>query len=115
MAFLPGPQRIIRRMEMGGPKSHLIGPASAAEMAEHYAHATGQQCPRCGRVIEADQIARKVGDGDWVHDMCPAGYANSRAGAQEPREPRRLVQLAATPAEPRRRQWRWQWRRRADR
>ena len=71
MAFLPGPHWIVRRMERGGPKSHLIGRASAAEVAEHYAHATGQECPRCGRVIEADQIARLVGEGEWVHDMCP--------------------------------------------
>ena len=72
MAFLPGPHRIVRRMMQGGPKSHLIGRASEAEVAEHYAHAPGQECPRCGRVIEAGQTARLIGDGDWVHDMCPA-------------------------------------------
>lgn len=63
---------ITRRMALARPKSHLIGNASSTEVASHYAHATGRDCPRCGKVIEASQPARRVGDADWVHDMCPA-------------------------------------------
>ena len=38
------------------------------------AHDTGVICSRCGRVIEAGQTARLrgAGEGEWVHDMCPA-------------------------------------------
>ena len=41
---------------------------------DHAAHAPGQVCPRCGQVIEATQMARRrgAGEGEWVHDMCPA-------------------------------------------
>lgn len=63
---------ITRRMALARPKSHRIGNASATEVASHYAHATGRECPRCGTVIEASQPARRVGDADWVHDMCPS-------------------------------------------
>jgi hypothetical protein len=61
-----------RRMARARPKSHLIGDASKEDVAAHYAHAAGRDCPRCGSAIEADQPARRVGDADWVHDICPA-------------------------------------------
>jgi hypothetical protein len=40
---------------------------------DHAAHAPGQACARCGRVIAATQMARRrgAGEGAWVHDMCP--------------------------------------------
>lgn len=40
---------------------------------DHAAHAPGNACARCGRVIAATQTARRrgAGEGEWVHDMCP--------------------------------------------
>jgi len=80
MAFIPGPFRIARRMALARPKSHIIRRASKADVAANYAHATGEQCPRCGHPIEASQVARRVGDGDWVHDMCPLASGAARPG-----------------------------------
>ena len=52
------------------------------------AHATGMICPRCGHVIEAHQTARLrgAGQGQWVHDMCPAGddSLRDRTRAEQP-------------------------------
>ena len=43
-------------------------------LQDHAAHAEGELCTRCGRLIEAWQPARRRGSGQgtWVHDMCPA-------------------------------------------
>ena len=38
---------------------------------DHFAHATGKLCKSCGRLIEAGQAARRRGEADWVHDVCP--------------------------------------------
>jgi len=38
---------------------------------DHFAHATGKICKACGRTIEAGQAARRRGERDWVHDVCP--------------------------------------------
>jgi len=38
---------------------------------DHFAHATGKTCKACGRTIEAGQTARRRGETDWVHDVCP--------------------------------------------
>jgi hypothetical protein len=38
---------------------------------DHFAHATGKICKACGRTIEAGQAARRRGETDWVHDVCP--------------------------------------------
>jgi hypothetical protein len=42
-------------------------------LEDHAAHAAGELCARCGRLIEAWQPARRRGSGHgtWVHDMCP--------------------------------------------
>lgn len=40
---------------------------------DHFAHATGKICKTCGGVIEAGQPARRRGETDWAHDVCPAG------------------------------------------
>ena len=34
-------------------------------------HAPGQVCGRCGTVITAMQEARRLPDGQWVHEVCP--------------------------------------------
>jgi hypothetical protein len=36
------------------------------------AHAPGRTCKTCGHVIEAGQDARRRGESDWAHDVCPA-------------------------------------------
>lgn len=38
---------------------------------DHSAHAAGQICKGCGRTIEAEQPARRRGETDWAHDVCP--------------------------------------------
>jgi hypothetical protein len=35
------------------------------------AHAPGQVCARCGKVITASQDARRRPDGHWIHEVCP--------------------------------------------
>jgi hypothetical protein len=36
-----------------------------------FAHAAGRVCKTCGRTIEARQAARRRGEADWAHDVCP--------------------------------------------
>ena len=31
----------------------------------------GKICKSCGRPIEAEQPARRRGETDWAHDVCP--------------------------------------------
>ncbi len=38
---------------------------------DHSAHAAGKICKSCGRPIEAEQPARRRGETDWAHDVCP--------------------------------------------
>ena len=38
---------------------------------DHFAHAPGRVCDACGQVIEPRQAARRRGESDWVHDVCP--------------------------------------------
>ena len=40
-----------------------------------YAHAPGRMCKKCDRRILASQPARKRGESDWVHDVCPPADA----------------------------------------
>ncbi len=38
---------------------------------DHVAHAPGRICKACGQVIEPGQAARRRGESDWAHDVCP--------------------------------------------
>ena len=38
---------------------------------DHFAHAPGRTCLACGREIEKGQAARRRGETDWAHDVCP--------------------------------------------
>jgi hypothetical protein len=38
---------------------------------DHSAHAAGKICKSCGRPIKAEQPARRRGETDWAHDVCP--------------------------------------------
>lgn len=38
---------------------------------DHSAHAPGKICRACGRTIGPGQDARRRGEADWVHDVCP--------------------------------------------
>jgi hypothetical protein len=42
-----------------------------ATSEDHFAHAPGKACQACERTIEPGQAARRVGEADWVHDVCP--------------------------------------------
>jgi hypothetical protein len=41
---------------------------------DHFAHAPGRICKACGDVIEPGQAARRRGDSDWAHDVCPSQH-----------------------------------------
>jgi hypothetical protein len=38
---------------------------------DHSAHAAGEICKSCGHTIEAGQAARRRGETEWAHDVCP--------------------------------------------
>ena len=38
---------------------------------DHFAHAPGKNCKKCGRQIDAGQPARLRGEAEWVHESCP--------------------------------------------
>jgi ADP-ribose pyrophosphatase YjhB (NUDIX family) len=38
---------------------------------DHFAHAPGRTRILCGQVIEPGQAARRRGESDWAHDVCP--------------------------------------------
>jgi len=40
-------------------------------VGDHYAHAPGRICKKCDRRIEVLQPARRLGETNWVHDVCP--------------------------------------------
>jgi hypothetical protein len=47
---------------------------------DHQAHAPGRTCVSCGRIIGPGQGARRRGESDWAHDVCPPSSPES-AGA----------------------------------
>jgi hypothetical protein len=47
------------------------GEHDRASEEDHAAHAPGRTCKACGRTIEPGQNARRRGEADWVHDVCP--------------------------------------------
>jgi ADP-ribose pyrophosphatase YjhB (NUDIX family) len=38
---------------------------------DHFAHAPGRTYKACGEIIEPGQAARRRGESDWAHDVCP--------------------------------------------
>jgi hypothetical protein len=48
------------------------------------AHAPGQVCERCGRVITAGQDVRLRADGHWVHEVCPPDLGGLPADGTAP-------------------------------
>ena len=49
---------------------------------DHFAHAPGRTCEACGQVIEPGQAARRRGESDWVHDVCPQQPRPPQPGGQ---------------------------------
>lgn len=41
---------------------------------DHFAHAPGRTCKACGKIIEPGQAARRRGESDWAHDVCPSQH-----------------------------------------
>lgn len=66
------------------PQQHFLAAESKAlahadftendrEMGDdQYAHAAGKVCASCEQPITARQPARRRGESDWVHDVCPS-------------------------------------------
>lgn len=50
-----------------------LSPGDQPSEEDHFAHATGKTCKTCGRAIEAGQPARRRGETEWSHDVCPVG------------------------------------------
>jgi hypothetical protein len=48
-----------------------LSPDDRQATADLFAHAAGRVCKTCGRTIEARQAARRRGEADWAHDVCP--------------------------------------------
>ena len=38
---------------------------------DHFSHAAGRTCVSCGGAIGAGEPARRRGETDWAHDVCP--------------------------------------------
>lgn len=59
--------------ERGVTVVELAGLAAAARAVNRalVAHAPGKICKNCDRRIEACEVARRRGESDWVHDVCP--------------------------------------------
>ena len=51
---------------------------------DNEAHAPGTVCERCGAVITAGQDARRLPDGQWIHEVCPADPGGPPAQGQRP-------------------------------
>ena len=39
---------------------------------DNWMHAFGEQCAKCGELIEEEDLVRRRGNGGWVHQRCPA-------------------------------------------
>jgi hypothetical protein len=46
-------------------------PADAPPPADHEAHVQGRVCKLCGKPIETGVAARRRGDEQWAHEVCP--------------------------------------------
>jgi hypothetical protein len=67
----------------GNAQSHVVSEVLSLEhkdyspndrtaiAGDHYAHAAGQICKTCDRVIASRDPARRRGESGWVHDVCP--------------------------------------------
>jgi hypothetical protein len=44
---------------------------------DNEAHAPGQVCERCGKVITASEDVRRLPDGQWMHEVCPPDLGTS--------------------------------------
>ena len=60
------------------------------EPEDNEAHAPGKVCERCGAVITASQDARRLPDGQWIHEVCPPDLSGLRLG-DEPGQDRKSV------------------------
>ena len=49
---------------------------------DHFAHAPDRICKACGEVIEPGQAARRRGESDWAHDVCPPDVCPPQPGGR---------------------------------
>lgn len=40
---------------------------------DHWSHATGEACAKCGVELTEGAFVRRRSDGGWVHEGCPPG------------------------------------------
>ena len=90
------------------PESRSLAHADCNERGratgeDHFAHAPGRICKACGRTIEPGQDARRTGEADWAHDVCPPlpPASADRSHACAPARPRRLPPRLSTAQSPR--------------
>jgi hypothetical protein len=72
-----GHEREVRTREREDAEVEYLDPES------NEAHAPGQVCERCGRVITAGQDVRLRADGHWVHEVCPPDLGGLPADGTE--------------------------------
>jgi hypothetical protein len=69
-----------RQEEFGvGREEHQPGPDefTAEQYEDNEAHAPGETCARCGRLILPGDEVRRRADGRWAHELCPSAAAAS--------------------------------------
>jgi hypothetical protein len=49
-----------------------LDPGAGNASGDHFAHTSGKVCKTCRHPIRDDQPARRRGDTEWSHDVCPA-------------------------------------------
>jgi hypothetical protein len=58
------------------------GEVAFLEPDANAAHAPGQVCGLCGRVITENQEARRRANGTWIHEACPVDFGDLGEGQQ---------------------------------
>ena len=60
------------------------------DVDDHWSHAVGEPCSKCGVELTARDFVRRRSDGTWVHEGCPpaipAEDVDSSSPADEPAE-----------------------------
>ena len=45
--------------------------ADRGDTDDHWSHAVGHECHKCGAELTAKDFVRRRHDGTWVHESCP--------------------------------------------
>jgi hypothetical protein len=66
-----GTQILLVSKQYGGTLPWAENPADARPPMDHAAHVQGRICKVCGKPIELGEAARRRGESQWAHDVCP--------------------------------------------